>query len=154
LCRAAASRSTRARSTDRPRAVRPPPPAPGATAASASHARSARRSQRALSGAAPDAVLYDGVDGAHAVLPADLLPLFVGPAAVADRTLVDAQLHLGHLGGQLGLDAEAVLLDDDRLGDLAREGLVADLDVGEVEVVEHVRQQRQPAVDDHVPEIE
>src|SRR4029077_2966418 len=61
---------------------------------------------------APDAVLDDGVDGAHAVLPTDLLPFFVGAAAVADRHLVDAESHLGDLGGQLGLDAEAVLLDD------------------------------------------
>src|SRR5262252_4527241 len=83
-----------------------------------------------------DAVLDDGVDGAHAVLPADLLPLLVRSPAVADGNLVDPQLHLGDLGGQLGLDAEAVLLDDQRLRDLGAERLVADLDVGEVEVVE------------------
>src|ERR1022692_3761623 len=81
----------------------------------------------------PDAVLDDRVDGANPVLPADLLPLVVGPPRVADGDLVDAQPHLGDLGGQLGLDAEPALLDVDRLDDLGAEGLVADLDVGEVE---------------------
>src|SRR5450755_3054430 len=89
-----------------------------------------------------------------AVLPADLLPLVVGPPRVADGDLVDAQPHLGDLGGQLGLDAEPAFLDNDRLDDLRAEGLVADLDVGEVEVVEHVRHQGETAVHHHVPKIQ
>src|SRR5687768_5900273 len=36
------------------------------------------------------AVLGDRVEGAHAVLPADLLPLLVGAPVVADRHLVHA----------------------------------------------------------------
>ena len=53
-----------------------------------------------------------------------------------------------------GLEAEAILLDLDRLDDLAAEGLVARLHVGEVEVGEHVRQQRQEPVAERVPEVQ
>ena len=49
--------------------------------------------------------------GPHAVAPADLLALGVGAAGVGDADLVDAPAAAGHLGGDLGLEAEAVLLD-------------------------------------------
>ena len=41
-----------------------------------------------------------------------------------------------------------------RLDDLGAEGLVAGLHVGEVEVVEHVRHERQAPVHERVPEVE
>jgi hypothetical protein len=52
----------------------------------------------------------------NAVAPADLLPLGVGAAVVGDAHLVDAALRsFADLGGDLGLEAEAVLLDGDLL---------------------------------------
>src|SRR5262249_61078722 len=72
-------------------------------------------------------VLGDGVEGAHAVLPADLLPLLVGAPVIADGHLEDAGTGARHLGGDLRLEAEAILLDLQRLDELAAEGLVAGL---------------------------
>ena len=98
--------------------------------------------------------LGDAPHRPHAVAPADLLALGVGAAVVADAHLVDPAAGPGHLGGDLGLEAEAVLLDVDRLDHLAAEGLVAGLHVGQVQVGEHVRQHVQEAVADGVPEVE
>ena len=55
-------------------------------------------------------------------------------------------------GMLLGLDAEPVLLDGDRLDDVRPERLVAGLHVRHVEVVDHVRQQGQRVVEHLVPE--
>jgi hypothetical protein len=56
------------------------------------------------------------------------------------------------LGGQLGLEAEAVGADRDALQDVGAERLVARLHVGQVQVRAHVGDERQDAVPDHVPE--
>src|SRR5687767_14670612 len=73
------------------------------------------------------AVLDDAIKGAHAVLPVDLLALLVGPAVVRDADFVDDASHFGHLGGNFGLEAEALLLNGDGLDDAALERLVAGL---------------------------
>ena len=54
----------------------------------------------------PDAQQHP--DGAKAVAPGDLLPLLVAAAVVGDRQLVDPQLALADLAGDLGLDPEVV----------------------------------------------
>ena len=58
-------------------------------------------------------VLEDAPDRLDAVLPVDLLAFGVGAAAVGDPHLVDPAAQLRHLGGDLRLEAEAVLLDPD-----------------------------------------
>ena len=71
---------------------------------------------------------------------------------IADADLVEGAAAPREPGGDLGIEAEAVLLQLDCLDDLAPEDLVAGLHVGEVEVGEAVGQQGQQPVGDHVPE--
>src|ERR1700730_15127927 len=99
-------------------------------------------------------VADDAVERPDAIAPADLLALGVVATVVGDAHLVDPPAGPGHFGGDLGLEAKAVLLELDRLDDLATEGLVAGLHVGEVQVGEHVRRQREEAVADRMPEIQ
>ena len=77
-------------------------------------------------------VLEDRVDRAETVFPADLFPLAVAAAVVADRDLVDGQPPLGDLGGDLRLDSETVAPQRDRLENLASERLVAGLHIGQI----------------------
>src|SRR5258706_917879 len=103
---------------------------------------------------AKEVVPDDTVDRAEPVAPADLLALGIGAPVVRDADLVDAHAQLGDLRGDLGLEAETVLLDRDRLDHLAPEGLVAGLHVGKVQVGEHGVKKREHAVADAVPEVE
>ena len=96
----------------------------------------------------------DRPQGDDPVRPADLLPFPVGPARVGDRHLVDPRAHLRQLGGELGLHAEAVGPDGDALDDVGAEDLVPRLHVGEVQVRDHVGDERQHLVGDVVPEEE
>ena len=100
------------------------------------------------------AVLDDRPERGEGVLQADLLPFLVGPAVVRDRHLVDAVAAPRDLRGDLRLDPEPARFDRDRLDDLAAEHLVAGLHVGQVQVGEHVRRERQHPVPDRVPEVE
>src|SRR5262245_18055756 len=76
-------------------------------------------------------VLEDAVHRPHPIAPTDLLAFSVRAAAVRDANLVDAPAGGRDLGGDFGLEAEAILLDLDRLDDLATERLVAGLHVAE-----------------------
>ena len=102
----------------------------------------------------PHRVAHDRPEGRDGVLPADLLAFLVGAPVVRDRHLVDPVAAPRDLRRDLGLEAEAVRLDGDRLDDLAAKHLVAGLHVGEVQVGEHVGGERQETVADRVPEVE
>src|SRR5215471_20957127 len=91
-------------------------------------------------------VFDDAVNGSKTVLPDDLLPLRVGPAVIGDPDLVDRTAHPGDLGSDLGFEAEALFLDVDALNDIALEYLVAGLDVGEIQIRQHVGEQSQKTV--------
>src|SRR3546814_6907471 len=69
----------------------------------------------------------------------------VGAPGIGDPHLVDAQVLASQLRGHLRLEAEAVLLQVQRLDHLTAEGLVAGLHVREVEVGEGVGQRREQA---------
>src|SRR5436190_20666530 len=99
-------------------------------------------------------VFDDAVDRTEAVLVADLLSLFIGPAMVGDADLVDSRAAPGQLGGDFRLEAEPVFLDLDRLDELAAECLIAGFHVREIQVGEHVGKKRQESVPDAVPEVE
>ena len=92
-----------------------------------------------------------GGERADAVAPADLLALLVGPARVADRDLEDPRLALRELDRELGLEAEVVRDDWDRLEQGGADGLVAGLHVRQVHVRDQVRQEREEPVADLVP---
>jgi hypothetical protein len=72
-------------------------------------------------------VFGDGVDGAEEVFHANFLAFGVAAAGIRDGDLEDAQMPLGHLGGDLGLEAEAVLLDGDLFQGIGAKNLVAGL---------------------------
>src|SRR3954468_4024232 len=93
----------------------------GRTRASRMDRRTGSRTDSLKRPSAEEVVLDDAVERPHAVLPADLLAFLVGAAVVGDAHLVDAAVQLRHLGRELGLDAEARLLDVDGLDDLAAE---------------------------------
>ena len=73
---------------------------------------------------------------------------------VGDGDFVNADAFFRELGGDFGLESEAVLLDRDGLEDFAPHGFVAGLHIREVEVGEHVREQGQEFVPHGVPEIQ
>src|SRR5882672_10919772 len=64
-----------------------------------------------------DSVLPDGVQGPEPVFPADLLALFVRAAEVVDGHLEHPNVGAADAGGELGLDAEAVFAQLERLND-------------------------------------
>ena len=99
-------------------------------------------------------VFSDGPECAETVAPANFFPLGVGATVVTDADLVDHGARTCDLGGDLGLEAEAIFLDLDFLNHLATENFVASLHVGEVEIGRHVGEQREKFVADHVPEID
>src|SRR5262249_283169 len=80
-----------------------------------------------LPGPRSQVVLKDAPQRPHPVLGRDLLPLRVRPPRVAHAHLVHAAAQLRHLGRDLRLEAEAVLLDRDPLDHLAPEDLEAHL---------------------------
>src|SRR6476646_5905283 len=65
-----------------------------------------------------DVVLDDAVQRVEPVLPADLLAFRVGAPGIGNPDLVNARSALGHLRGDLRLEAEAVLLDLNALYEL------------------------------------
>src|SRR6266481_9655602 len=82
-----------------------------------------------------------------AILPVYLLSLSVGSAEIVNPHLVDAPSPgQRDLGADLDLETEIVAGDVQTIFHLAREHLVADLDVSERLVVEDVEQKRDQPV--------
>src|SRR5688572_16267254 len=107
-----------------------------------------------LRGSVEETIPHEADDGPDPVGPPELLSLRVAAAVVGDADLVDPAAEPRDLRGDLGLEAEAVLLDADRARHLAPEHLVAGLHVGEIQVGDHVREEGQHAVRHAVPEEE
>src|SRR5659263_449461 len=82
-------------------------------------------SPRPSRGSSEQVVFEDAEDGPYAVLPVDLLPLGVRPAAVGNPHLVDPASQFRHLGGDLRFEPEPVLFDPDLRQYLPPEHLVA-----------------------------
>ena len=66
----------------------------------------------------------------------------------------NAQTAYGGFGDDFRFEAETVLLDWDALDDLAPEHLITGFHIRQVQVGEHVREQREESVAHTVPEIE
>src|SRR3954468_3041315 len=91
----------------------------------------------------------DRQDRFDAILPGDLLSLFVAAAVVGDADLVDPQPRpeLGDLRGDLRLEAEAVALQRrDLLEYRATKHLIADLHVRQVQIREGVAERGEELV--------
>src|SRR5438270_11397899 len=103
------------------------------------------RKQESLS--SKDAVFEQEIECSHAVLPGDLLALFVRPSVVGAGDFVDAALLARRLDRHFRLEAEAVRGDVDLLDDLATKELVANFHVAQVQVGQQVRQKGEELVD-------
>ena len=99
-------------------------------------------------------VAHNAIEGAEAVLHTNLLALLIRPASVGDPHLIDAQPQPCDLGNELRFEAKPLLLEINLLQHLTAEDLVAALHVCEVEVGEHVREQRQEPVANGMPKVE
>ena len=109
---------------------------------------------RVQSSVSPKVVLKDGVDGTKTIAPADFFTLGVGSAVVADPHLIDGAAQPGDFGGDFGLKPKAVFLQGDLFQDFPAEDFITGLHVGDIDVGQHVREQREETVADHVPEID
>src|SRR5690242_15361421 len=85
-----------------------------------------------------DALATEDPQRFDAVPPGDLLALFAGARAVADRHLVGPDAPAQQLAGDLRLHAEAAGVHVERPVEGQRHELEAGLEVTEVAVVEHV----------------
>jgi hypothetical protein len=81
-----------------------------------------------------DRVLQQAPETPDAVLPSDLLALFIGSAPVSDADFVDPQPPFGNLDRDLRLKTKAVLFEGNGLNDLPAEDLVAGFHVSQVDV--------------------
>ena len=96
----------------------------------------------------------DAIEGGHAILPSDLLPLGVGAPVVTDREFVDSSLRLCQAGSHLGFETETVGRQRQSLQEIRMDNLIAGLHIREVEVREHVAQQGEETIAHHVPKEE
>src|SRR5262245_13806538 len=94
----------------------------------------------------------DAGDGREPVLPGDLLPGLVPAAMIRNGDLVDSAAEMGDLGGELRLETKSIRFQDETLEHAGSKRLVARLHVRQVQVREHVREHRQEAIADIVPE--
>src|SRR5207237_8241216 len=86
------------------------------------------------------------------IAPGDLLAFAVGPAAVRDGQLPDAGARLGQPCRELHFDSEALRPERQTLEEVGPDQLVARLHVRQVQVGEHVGDEREEVVADGVPE--
>src|SRR5262249_15607191 len=88
-----------------------------------------------------------------AVLPPDLLALFVGSSPITDAHFINAKAALGDLDSDFGLKTKTVFLNGDGLNDFAAEDFVAGLHIAEIEVGQRVGHEGQDHVPHRVPEV-
>src|SRR5690606_1083936 len=96
--------------------------------------------------------LEDQPERLHPIPPPDVLAFCVGATVVADRNLIDASTPLSEASSHLRLDAEAIAGQPQTLEYVSANRLVPRFHVRELEVVRHVRRQRQEGVAECVPE--
>ena len=87
------------------------------------------------------------------IAPSNFLALSVGAASVRNADLEDLPVAACKLCGDLRFEAKTIFFDGDGLNDLAPECLVTGLHIGEVEIGEHVRKQREQTIAERVPKV-
>lgn len=90
----------------------------------------------------------------YSIPPADLPAIGVRSSAIADRHLVDAGARLRQPGDQLRLDSKPLGNQRQTFREVSADQLVANLHVADVEVSQHVREQRQKVIAQAVPVIQ
>src|SRR5262249_27638495 len=81
-----------------------------------------------------------------AVFPGYLFSLLIGAAVIRDRHLVKTAAAFGKLHRNLGFETKAVRFQVDAVENLGAKDFVTHLHVGEVEVRQHVGNQREQPV--------
>src|SRR4051812_30264142 len=99
-----------------------------------------------------EAVANDAPGRSKCVSEPDLFAFRVIPAIVRDRHLVDPALQPGDLRSQLGLYAKAIFTQLNFVGHALTKRFVARLHIRQVQIVKQIRQPRQHAIRDAMPE--
>jgi len=86
------------------------------------------------------------------ITPGDFFPIFIGPARIGNRHLVNSPFALSDFYGDFRLESETVRLQAHAFNYLAPEHLIASFHVGKIQVRDDVREQREKLVADVVPE--
>ena len=95
----------------------------------------------------------DAPKSLDAIFPGDFLTFFISASRIGNGHFVDAPIPFCDFGGNFRLESEAIGPELDALEDLAAENFVARLHIGEFQVGENVRKQREEFVGDIMPEI-
>src|SRR5438270_4426912 len=98
-------------------------------------------------------ILHYRIDGPESVPPSYFFPFFVGSTVVRDANFKDLASAFGHLRYKLGLHSKPIFFDAKRLDDFTPEYFVTRFHVRKIQVREHVRQESEKPVSDHVPKI-
>src|SRR5438477_1783059 len=99
-------------------------------------------------------VFHDGNDGTETIVPANLFPLLVRPSRVGDPYFIDTRSSPCDFSHDFRLKRESILLDGDGIEKIAPEHLITGFDIGEVQVGEHIGEQRYEPIPGHVPKVE
>lgn len=99
-------------------------------------------------------IAKDAIHCPNTVLPIDLLSLCIGAARVGDPHLEDPIARSRKFRRDFRFEAEAILLNINALNHFPLEALVARLHIRQIEISEHVRNEREEAISHTVPEIQ
>src|SRR5207237_375582 len=97
-------------------------------------------------------VFQYGVNCSYAILPVDLFAFGIGSAAVGNAHFVDPASCAGEFGNDLRLNTEPIFFYLNRFNEGSSKRLVAGLNVRQIKIGEHVGEQGQKFVANHVPE--
>jgi len=98
-------------------------------------------------------IVDDGVERSETIAPGDLLAFFVRASVIGNSHFENpAPPQLCNLCNQFRFHAKAVLFYLHRFDSRSCKSLITTLHIGEVQVSEHVGEQRQKPIANHVPE--
>src|SRR5439155_10825382 len=96
-------------------------------------------------------VVEDRGNRPKAVLTLELLPLGVSASAVRDPLFVNSTARAGEFGNNFRLNAKPIFFYLNRFDKWGLEGFVPCFHVGQIDIGQHVGEQRQKFVSHHVP---
>src|SRR5438876_11435332 len=93
------------------------------------------------------------IDRAHAIFPVYLLTCGISTATVGNSDLINSAVGLRQFGRDFRFESETVFTEIEIFDQRSPEDFVARFQICKIKIREHVREQRQKPVTDHVPEI-